>query len=39
LLDVKCLDEIKTDTFCAMDDVGEEEPHRVDRRFRLITWL
>lgn len=39
LVDVKCLDEIETETFCAMDDVGEAEPHRADRRFRLITWL
>lgn len=39
LVDVKCLDEIETETFCAMGDVGEAEPHRADRRSRLITWL
>jgi hypothetical protein len=44
LLNVKCLDEIKTETFCAMDDVGEGEPHRVidvsgwSRGYRPLTY-
>lgn len=38
LVDVKSLDEIGTEKFSAMDDVGKAEPHGEDGRFRLITW-